>query len=114
MLVFAQDSFQATLISPQWPRAIYFNDEYSVGYVPHGEVFEFRRSTRNRASCFIRLNMSRAAKPSFGRREVCLQCHQGGQTLGVPGLVVSSQYIPKGVTAEHVQRRFRHGRSDAA
>ena len=45
-------------------------------------------------------------KPAFARREVCLQCHQGGQTLGVPGLVVSSAYMPKGVEAEHKRGGF--------
>ena len=106
VLVFAQDSFQASVISPQFPRAIYFNDEYSVGYEPHGEVFELSALDPKQGVMFYSLNMSRAAKPSFGRREVCLQCHQGGQTLGVPGLVISSQYIPKGVEAEHVRGGF--------
>ena len=106
VLVFAQDSFQASVISPQFPRAIYFNDELSVGYEPHGEVFELSALDPKQGVMFYSLNMSRAAKPSFGRREVCLQCHQGGQTLGVPGLVISSQYIPKGVEAEHVRGGF--------
>jgi hypothetical protein len=55
---------------------------------------------------FYSLETQRVAKPSFARREVCLQCHQGGQTLGVPGLVISSQYIPAGMPAEHVRGGF--------
>ena len=106
MLVFAQDSFQASVISPQFPRAIYFNDELAVGYEPHGEVFELSALDPKQGVMFYSLNMSRAAKPSFGRREVCLQCHQGGQTLGIPGLVISSQYIPKGAEVEHSRGGF--------
>jgi len=106
VLVFSPDSFQATLISAQRPRAVYFNDEMAVGFVPHGEVMEVSALDPKQGVIFYTLNMARAAKPSFARREVCLQCHQGGQTLGVPGLVVSSQYIPAGVPAEHVRGGF--------
>jgi len=106
VLVFSQTSFQATLISAQFPRAVYFNDEISVGFVQHGEVMEVSSVDPKQGVIFYSLNTSRAAKPSFARREVCLQCHQGGQTLGVPGLVVSSQYIPAGMPAEHVRGGF--------
>src|SRR6185503_14631592 len=34
MLVFAKNSFQLHLISPETPRALYFNDDSYVGYVP--------------------------------------------------------------------------------
>jgi hypothetical protein len=106
VLVFSADSFQAPLISAQRPRAVYFNDEMAVGFVPHGEVMEVSALDPKQGVIFYTLNMGRATKPSFARREVCLQCHQGGQTLGVPGLVVSSQYIPAGVAAEHVRGGF--------
>ena len=104
--MFSQDSFQASLISAQRPRAVYFNDEMAVGFVPHGEVMEVSSLDPKQGVVFYTLNMGRANKPTFARREVCLQCHQGGQTLGIPGLVVSSQYIPKGVSAEHVRGGF--------
>ena len=106
MLVFAQDSFQASVISPQWPRAIYFNDETAVGFEPHGQYFEVSALDPKQGVMFYTLEKESKANPSFGRRETCLQCHQGGQTLGIPGLVVSSQYIPKGVEAEHVRGGF--------
>jgi hypothetical protein len=106
VLPFAADSFQAPLISAQRPRAVYFNDEMAVGFVPHGEVMEVSALDPKQGVVFYTLNMGKAAKPTFARREVCLQCHQGGQTLGIPGLVVSSQYIPNGVSAEHVRGGF--------
>lgn len=40
MLVFAKNSLQAEKISPSTPRAIYFNDEVMVGYIPGGDLFE--------------------------------------------------------------------------
>jgi hypothetical protein len=106
VLVFSQTSFQATLISPQRPRAVYFNDENSVGFVQGGEVMEVSSVDPKQGVIFYTLNTGRTVKPSFARREVCLQCHQGGQTLGVPGLVVSSQYIPPGMPAEHARGGF--------
>jgi hypothetical protein len=106
VLIFSQTSFQATLISPQRPRAVYFNDDISVGFVQHGEVMEVSSLDPKQGVIFYTLNTGKATKPTFARREVCLQCHQGGQTLGVPGLVVSSQYIPAGMPAEHVRGGF--------
>jgi len=106
VLVFSPDSFQSTLISAQRPRAVYFNDDYSVGFVQHGEVYEVSALDPKQGVIFYSLETQRVAKPSFARREVCLQCHQGGQTLGVPGLVISSQYIPAGMPAEHVRGGF--------
>jgi hypothetical protein len=106
VLVFTKSSFQAPLISPERPRAIYFNDEVSIGFVQHGEVMEVSAFDPTQGVAFYTLNTGKTAKPSFARREVCLQCHQGGQTLGVPGLVVSSQYVPRGAPAEHVRGGF--------
>ncbi len=40
VLVFSKTSFQQALITPQNPRAIYFNDNVSIGTVPGGEVYE--------------------------------------------------------------------------
>jgi hypothetical protein len=39
-LVFAKSSFQLDHISPQSPRALYFNDDVYVGFVPTGPVIE--------------------------------------------------------------------------
>jgi hypothetical protein len=106
VLVYTQTSFQAPLISPQRPRAIYFNDDFAVGFVQHGEVMEVSALDPTQGVAFYTLSTYKKDKPGFARREVCLQCHQGGQTLGVPGLVVSSAYIPKGVEAEHTRGGF--------
>src|SRR4051812_26139760 len=36
VLVFSKTSFQHTLINPKNPRAVYFNDNVSIGMVPGG------------------------------------------------------------------------------
>jgi len=112
VLVYSQSSFQAPLISRRRPRALYFDDNISVGYVPGGEVYEVTAFDPKQGVIFYSLETKQRAKPSFARREVCLQCHQGAQTLAVPGLVVASAYIPKGV-AEHTRGGFvTDGRTD--
>src|SRR5579862_1211293 len=40
MLVFSKTSFQGPKISPKKPRAVYFNDNVAVGFVPQGDVME--------------------------------------------------------------------------
>jgi hypothetical protein len=105
-LVYSQSSFQAPLISRERPRAVYFDDNLAVGFVQSGEVFEVSAFDPHQGVVFYTLNTKKVDKPSFGRREVCLQCHQGAQTLGVPGLVVSSQYLPKGIDVEHTRGGF--------
>src|SRR5437588_12852982 len=39
-LVFSKSSFQLSQISPQTPRAIYFNDDVYIGWVNHGQFIE--------------------------------------------------------------------------
>ena len=106
VLVYMQDSFQAPLISPPRPRAVYFNDNIAVGFVQNGEVMEVSALDPKQGVAFYTLSTHKTDKPGFARREVCLQCHQGGHTLGVPGLVVSSSYIPAGAESEHARSGF--------
>ncbi len=92
MLVFSKTSFQAQLISPRSPRAVYFNDSVSVGSVKGGEVLELASLDPKQGVVFYTLNVEKAAKPIFVRRDVCLQCHQVQATLGIPGIEVGSSY----------------------
>jgi hypothetical protein len=91
-LVFAKTSAQSARISPFRPRAIYFNDMVSVGYVQGGDVLELASLDPKQGVILYTLDAEQHEKPEFDRRETCLQCHQGAHTLGIPGLVVSSQY----------------------
>jgi hypothetical protein len=92
VLVFSKTSFQATKISPRAPRALYFNDEVAIGFVQNGDVLEFAALDPKQGVNFYTLDVEKADKPTFDRRDTCLQCHQGISTLGVPGILVSSVY----------------------
>jgi hypothetical protein len=92
VLVFSKTSFQAPRISPHNPRALYFNDEVSIGWVPGGEVVEVAAVDPTLGVVFYTLDQEKVAKPIMDRRGDCLQCHHSGGTLGVPGLVVRSVF----------------------
>jgi len=92
MLVFSKTSFQAPLISPRSPRALFFNDNVAVGSVKGGDVLEFAALDPKQGIVFYTLGVDKTTKPTFARRDVCLQCHQVQATLGVPGLEVGSSF----------------------
>jgi hypothetical protein len=92
VLVFSKTSFQAPRIAPRTPRALYFNDEVTVGWVMGGDVVELTAVDPQLGVMFYTLDQERVARPSIQRRGECLQCHASGGTLGVPGLVVRSVF----------------------
>lgn len=91
-LVFSKTSFQLHRITPNNPRAIYFNDEVYVGWVRGGDVLELAVVDPNLGGVFYMLEQSKADKPRFVRNDECLQCHISNATRNVPGFVVRSVY----------------------
>lgn len=99
-LVFSKTSFQAGKISPRNPRAVYFSDDVAVGWVRGGEGFEVAALDPKQGVVFYTLDAQKADPPRLARRDVCLKCHQGPATLGVPGMFVGSVYPgPSGLPA---------------
>ena len=100
VLVFSKTSIQSERISPRTPRAIYFNDDTSVGYVQNGEALELTSLDPKQGIILYSLDPARNARPMLGRRDDCLRCHQGPVTLAVPGLLISSVHPPSGRPGE--------------
>jgi len=93
MLVLSKTSFQAALISPERPRAIYFSDTTAVGYVQNGEVLEFVSLDPKQGENFYTLSRQKTDRPSFLRRDsACFNCHVIGPTLNIPGILITSVY----------------------
>jgi hypothetical protein len=92
VVVFSKTSFQAPRIAPWNPRALYYNDDTSVGYVRGGEVLEIASVDPRQGVIFYTLDQEKTDKLEIVRRGECLQCHQNSGTLGVPGLMVRSVY----------------------
>jgi hypothetical protein len=91
MLVLSKTSFQGSRISPQSPRALYFNDSVAIGYVQGSDITEVLALDPKQGAVFYTLDNDKTAKPSFLRRtDACLSCHLGPPTQNVPGLLVTS------------------------
>jgi len=98
-LVFSKTSTQTDRIGPRTPRAIYFNDEVTVGFVRDSDVLEIASLDPRQGVQFYVL--VRAAQPAFAESQGCLRCHQGAVTLGVPGFLVSSVHPVSQTRSEH-------------
>jgi hypothetical protein len=90
VLVYTQTSQQSSHITMTNPRAIYFNDEVSVGYIRGAGLLEIVAQDAALGSIFYVVHQDVGAAKRFGRESQCLRCHLSWDTLGVPGLSVLS------------------------
>jgi hypothetical protein len=111
MAVFSKTSFQEARIEPANPRTIFFNDSVVVAWV-RGGFIELAALDPQQGAVFYTLEQHAGeqqaggqqaggqqvgAKPSFTRRDDCLQCHRSDLSLGVPGMILRSFYtLPDG------------------
>jgi hypothetical protein len=92
-LVFSKTSFQYKRISPETPRALYFNDDVYVGYVKDGRVLEVVSFDPVQGGIFYLLDAQKRDHPAFKRAELdCTQCHIAAGTRGIPGVLLRSVY----------------------
>ena len=85
--VFSETSFQARWVTPENPRAIYFNDTVAVGWVRGADVLEIASLDSTQGVGFYSLDQQPADRPELRRNESCLACHLSWDTLGIPGLM---------------------------
>ena len=90
MLVYAKTSLQRNHISAQNPRALYFNDDVYIGWIPGAPVMEVSEVDPVNGTIFYEVDMTLKEKPVFRRNSQCLNCHQSARSMGVPGHVVRS------------------------
>jgi hypothetical protein len=101
-LVFSKTSFQYPKISPEQPRALYYNDDVYVGQVHNGRSLEFVSFDPMQGAIFYVLDEHKVEHPRFERSELdCIQCHvANSSTKGVPGVMLRSVYTsPSGTQA---------------
>jgi hypothetical protein len=92
-LVFSKTSFQYPKISPEHPRALYYNDDVYVGSVHQGKAVEIVSFDPMQGAIFYLLDENKADKPVFQRAELdCTQCHIAPGTRGIPGVFLRSVY----------------------
>ncbi len=90
MLVFSTTSLQLSKISPRNPRALYFNDDIYLGYVPGGKI-EIISIDPHLGGIFYIFNIPQnGGNPQPERAKRCMNCHADTDTRHVPGLVIKS------------------------
>lgn len=100
-LVFSKTSFQYPQISPERPRALYFNDDVYVGEVQDGKALEFVSFDPMQGAIFYVLDLAKTDRPQFERSILdCIQCHVAASTQKVPGVMLRSVHTsPSGTQA---------------
>ena len=93
VLVFSKTSKQNDRISPQTPRAVYFNDNAYVGYSVGGSI-EVAAIDPLLGPVFYLLDPHEDEKRPlhFERDQSCLSCHGGSFTREIPGVLVRSVF----------------------
>ena len=91
MAVFSKTSVQARLINQQNPRTLFFNDSTVVGWV-RGGFIEVATESPSQGIIFYSLQQNPEEKPQFDREDRCLGCHDSYDALGVPGMLVRSNF----------------------
>jgi hypothetical protein len=92
-LVFSKTSFQYPKITPDHPRALYYNDDVYVGKVHAGKAIEIVSFDARQGAIFYLLDERQVEKPAFQRAELdCTQCHIAAGTRGIPGVLVRSVF----------------------
>ncbi len=108
LLVFSKTSAQFRWINPRNPRAIYFNDDTYVGWVPGAPLLEISTAVPGGTAAFYTLRQQPSGRPRLLRDHgSCLQCHESRRTLGVPGHLTRSVF-----PARDGLPHFRHGTVD--
>ncbi len=105
-LVFSKTSLQMRRISPQNPRAIYFNDEVYVGWVRGSSLLEISTTDPELGAAFYTFRM--VPRRISLRRETdrCLACHKIPMTQNVPGHAVRSLLTRETGTINGLERAY--------
>jgi hypothetical protein len=90
MLVFSKTSLQRERINPENPRALYFNDDVYLGWIPGAPLIELSVADPKLGGVFYTLEQKKLERPAFKRTDQCLECHASTKSMGVPGHLVRS------------------------
>lgn len=110
ILVFSASSLQSEIINPRNPRALFFNEDTYVGYVPGG-VLEVAAADPEVGPIFYVFGRSQPGGP-FPRVErgtKCFNCHGGTATKRLPGLIAESLLVSQAGSSLETYRRDEQG-----
>ena len=89
-LVFSTTSLQLSRISPSNPRAIYFNEEIYIGYIPGGRIEIVALDPTLGAIFYIMDAPIDGVAMTIERTGQCMNCHSSEDAGHVPGLLIKS------------------------
>jgi hypothetical protein len=112
-LVFSKTSFQYKKITPQTPRALYFNADVYVGKVHDGKAIEIISFDARQGAIFYLLDEHQVERPTFQRAELdCTVCHVAAGTRNVPGVLIRSIFTtPTGTQVDRTPAYFTGNQS---
>ena len=93
MLVMSKTGVQGLHTGPENPRAIFFNDAVTVGYILGAPLLELAVHDPQQGVVLYTVDQKPQARAQFDRPSSCLRCHVAYNTLHVPGLVLRSVFI---------------------
>ena len=92
LLLFSKTGIQHPFTTPDNPRALYYNDNIVVGYIPGAPGIEIASHDARQGVIFQTLKQDATGPPEFVRPDRCLTCHLSANSLGVPGILVRSMF----------------------
>lgn len=89
LLLFSKSSLQAGHISPESPRALYFNDEITLGWIPEAPIIELMAQDPVKGTLFYSIPQTEDGfHPKRDQR--CNGCHATSRSAYVPGYLLRS------------------------
>lgn len=91
VLVFSKTSLQFPFVGPRSPRAIYFNGECYVAWIPGAPMIEIIAIDPKLGPQFYTLENQQTASPRLVRQtDDCLSCHGSSMTRNLPNFAARS------------------------
>jgi len=105
LLVFSATSLQSEIINPRNARALYFNEDTYIGWVPGGRLEVIGMDPEYGAMFYVFDRLRPGSVPRVERSTKCFNCHAGTATKHVPGLIAESVLVsPAGSSLETFRR----------
>jgi hypothetical protein len=95
-VVFSKTSLQSHYISPANPRAIFFSDDVTLGFIPGAPLMEISALDPRQGVVFYAIEQRPSDRPLIERGDSCLSCHESRNTLDVPGMLARSMAVGTG------------------
>ncbi|MFT5469446.1 MAG: hypothetical protein ACI8UO_004567 [Verrucomicrobiales bacterium] len=92
VMVFSRTSLQKDAVTRANPRAIYFNEDTYLGYIPGARIEIASSDPELGAVFYFERPLDKTEGPMFTRARNCIGCHAGSATNFLPGLLGRSVF----------------------